>query len=61
MTEFQIFLLRSCGSRSFVALTLFCCWQIEDLRKLIEDLKEDVKNVKTHHSEILSTPIPDES
>ncbi len=35
--------------------------QVEDLRKLIQEVKEDVKNVKTHHSDILSKPVPDES
>lgn len=35
--------------------------QVEDLRKLIAELRTDVKSVQTHHSDILSKPIPDES
>ena len=35
--------------------------QAEELRKLLGELKGDIKKVKTDHSDILSNPFPDES
>ncbi|ODM92104.1 Syntaxin-1A [Orchesella cincta] len=34
--------------------------QVADVKKMIDDLKSDVDKVKSLHSKILSTPIPDE-
>ena len=41
--------------------SVFTFWlKVEDTRKLIDELKDDVAQVRRMHSKILSSPIPDD-